>query len=531
MARRSFWAWGTETDEPDAVNLSEEAQRLSARFGARVTPRTPPTEAALDLRPSRIQPPADLAEICSADVRDRAFHTYGRSYPDRVRAFNADFPNPPDLIARPRDESEVERVLAWCAQSGVAVIPFGGGSSVVGGVEPPEHSNGVVTLDLERLSRVLEVDDISRAARIQAGVYGPDLERQLRPHGLTMRHYPQSFQYSTLGGWIVTRSGGHYATNHTHIDDFVESTRMLTPRGVWESRRLPGSGAGPSPDRLVLGSEGILGVVTEAWVRLQARPRHRASAGLLFPTFEQGWEAARAIAQAKLWPANLRILDPAEAKSAGLDGKTTVLAVGFESSEVPQKAPMDEALRLAQEAGGRVDEGGVLISDGPGGEAGRQGAVGRWRDWFIRMPFEMNATIPLGLIHDTFETSTTWDRWPAFDGAIRDAVQTALDRVCGGGIVTCRFSHVYPDGPAPYYGFVAMGRRGEEIAMWQELKTAASDAVIANGGTITHHHAVGRMHRPWYDRQRPDLFAESLRAVKRVLDPNGILNPGVLIDP
>ena len=205
------------------------------------------------------------------------------------------------------------------------------------GFEPPEGYDGIVSIDLGELNQVLEIDDISRSARIQGGIYGPALEDQLRPKGFTLRHYPQSFEFSTLGGWIATRSGGHYATNQTHIDDMVESVRMITPTGEWESRRLPGSGAGPSPDRIVIGSEGTLGIITEAWMRVQARPVFRASAGVTFPTFAAGAEAARRIVQTKLWPANCRLLDPVEAAAAaGMDGTVALLVLGFESAEVPQ---------------------------------------------------------------------------------------------------------------------------------------------------------------------------------------------------
>jgi alkyldihydroxyacetonephosphate synthase len=389
----------------------------------------------------------------------------------------------------------------------------------------------VVTIDLSALNRVLEVDSVSRAARIQAGVYGPALEDQLRPHGFTLRHFPQSFEYSSLGGWIATRSGGHYATNYTHIDDFVESVRMVTPRGIWESRRLPGDGAGPSPDRLAIGSEGILGIITEAWMRVQARPRFRASAGVTFPSFEAGAEAARHIVQAKLWPANCRLLDPGEAATAaGLDGRHALLVLGFESAELPQGDLMRCAIDIARDAGGTVGEEAIKVSGSQESEAGRQGSVGTWRDSFLRAPYLRNLTSGLGLVAETVETAITWERWPRLDASVRGALQDAMRRVCGGGAVTCRFTHVYPDGPAPYFTFEGLGRPGAELEMFAEIKQAASDAVIAAGGTITHHHAVGRLHRPWYDMQRPDLFAEALKAAKRVLDPSGVLNPGVLID-
>jgi len=533
MTRRSFWAWGLESDEPTEEARREAAERLSKRFGVALEPPPMPRVEDLDLRPPRIEVPEPLAEFCATDPHSRASHAYGKSFRDIVRAFNRVFPNPPDVVARPRNEDEVRHTLEWCSERGYVAIPYGGGSSVVGGVEPPEESRGIVTIDLGAMDRVLEIDPTSRAARIQAGVLGPALEAQLRPHGFTLRHYPQSFEYSSLGGWIATRSGGHYATNHTHIDDFVESVRMLTPSGPWESRRLPGSGAGPSPDRLVIGSEGILGIITEAWMRIQARPRFRASAGVVFPSFEAAAEGARQVVQAKLWPANCRVLDAGEAAAAaGLDGTEALLILGFESAEVPQDAAVQAAVEIARSAGGRVDDAGIRVSDdGADSEVGRQGAVGTWRNSFIRAPYQRNLTVGLGLVGDTFETSITWDRWPEFDARVREAVGRALREVCGGGTLTCRFTHVYPDGPAPYYTFQGLGRRGAELEQWAAIKQAASDAVLAGGGTITHHHAVGRDHRPWYDRQRPGLFAEALRAVKRVVDPAGILNPGVLIDP
>jgi alkyldihydroxyacetonephosphate synthase len=387
-------------------------------------------------------------------------------------------------------------------------------------------------ISLDGLDQVLEVDEVSRAARIQAGVFGPHLEDQLRPHGYTLRHFPQSFRFSTLGGWIATRSGGHYATNHTHIDEFVESTRMITPAGWWESRRLPGSGAGPSPDRMVIGSEGILGIITEAWMRIQKRPSFRATAGILFPSWEAGYEAVRNIVQAKLWPANLRILDPAEAqRAAGLDGISSLVIVAFESAELSQRHNIAQAVEIARDAGGLIADDEIQIDDGTGNPTGRAGAVGAWRDAFIGVGNGVETS--LGVVADTFETAITWDRWPEFDHAVRAAVGDALKATFGEHhSLSCRFTHVYPDGPAPYYSWSGMGSQGAEIKQWQTIKDAANEALVAAGGTSTHHHAVGRMHRPnAYDVQRPELFAQSLRAVKKHLDPNGILNPGVLIDP
>ena len=531
-ARRSFWGWGLESDEPTDEERRKVARDLSERWGVALEVPPVPRLEDLELREPRIRPPDELSEFCFSDTYERAVHSYGSHGTERLRAFQRDFSCPPDIVAHPRSEEELERVLDWCSERGHVAIPFGGGSSVVYGVTPQEEHDSVVTIDMDRLSRVLEIDETSRAARIQAGVLGPALEDQLRPHGYTLRHFPQSFQWSSLGGWIATRSGGHYATNHTHIDDFVESVRMLTPIGWWESRRLPGSGAGPSPDRLVIGSEGILGIITEAWMRIQARPKFRASAGVVFPSWEAGYTATRHIAQAKLWPANLRLLDPEEAaRGAGLDGEHSLLIIGFESADVPQQDFVRAAVAIARESGGSIDDDDIRISDGTARPTGRGGAVGAWRDSFINVGAGMGLTTGLGLIGDTFETSITWDRWPEFDAELRAAARAALDEVCGGGSLGCRFTHVYPDGPAPYYTFSARGKQGGENEQWAAIKQAVSEAVIRAGGTITHHHAVGRMHRPGYDRQRPEPFARALRAAKKSLDPHSVLNPGVLIDP
>jgi alkyldihydroxyacetonephosphate synthase len=378
-------------------------------------------------------------------------------------------------------------------------------------------------VDVRALDRVLEIDRSSRAARIQAGATGPGLEDQLREHGLTLRHFPQSFEYSTLGGWIATRAGGHFATLMTHIDDLVESVRALTPGGWWESRRLPGSGAGPSPDRMLIGSEGTLGVITEAWMRVQERPRWKAGAGVLFDTFAAGAEAVRALGQSGLWPSNCRLLDEAEGAltMAAPDGKA-LLVLGFESADHPVETWLERALELAGDHGGEVRE-----SKADGGND----SVGTWRNAFVQAPYLRDSFVAGGVISDTFETAITWDRWESFHQAVRERAEQAVNEVCGQGRVSCRFTHVYPDGPAPYYTVLAPGKRGGEIEQWDAIKAAVSDAVIDAGGTITHHHAVGRDHRPWYDRQRPDPFAAALRAAKAALDPDARLNPGLLLDP
>jgi alkyldihydroxyacetonephosphate synthase len=523
VARRlKHWGWGYEDQQPPFEQVRDAALGLRAHlgFGEAEVERPVPLED-VELRPPRLEVPELLADIAAVDPHARAAHALGKAYRDVVRGFRGRFDEPPDAVLRPRDEHELERVVEWACSDDVAVIPFGGGTSVVGGVEP-RGLDRVVSVDVRALDRVLEIDRSSRAARIQAGATGPGLEDQLREHGLTLRHFPQSFEYSTLGGWIATRAGGHFATLMTHIDDLVESVRALTPGGWWESRRLPGSGAGPSPDRMLIGSEGTLGVITEAWMRVQERPRWKAGAGVLFDTFAAGAEAVRALGQSGLWPSNCRLLDEAEGAltMAAPDGKA-LLVLGFESADHPVETWLERALELAGDHGGEVRE-----SKADGGND----SVGTWRNAFVQAPYLRDSFVAGGVISDTFETAITWDRWESFHQAVRERAEQAVNEVCGQGRVSCRFTHVYPDGPAPYYTVLAPGKRGGEIEQWDAIKAAVSDAVIDAGGTITHHHAVGRDHRPWYDRQRPEAFADALAGAKRALDPGWNLNPGVLLD-
>jgi alkyldihydroxyacetonephosphate synthase len=522
--RLKHWGWGYEDEQPATEQLRETAAFLRERLGfGSPEPAQPVPLEEISLPASRLKPPDSLAEICMTDPYERVLHACGRSYRDIVRAFRGQFDHPPDVVAKPRNEPEVQAALDWAISAGAAVIPYGGGTSVVGGVEArvPAGFSGVVTVDLKALDRVLELDEISHAARIQAGATGPLLEQQLGERGFTLRHFPQSFEFSTLGGWIATRAGGHFATLYTHIDDLVESVRAVTPSGAWESRRLPGSGAGISPDRMLLGSEGILGLITEAWVRVRPRPVHRASTAVRFADFATGARTVRALSQCGLYPTNCRLIDPQEAEVTGAgDGSCALLVLGFESAEHPVEHAMKLALDCCADHGGAWERRGEDVG----------GSVGSWREAFLRAPYLRDIFVAIGVISETFETAITWDRFDEFHERVLAASTDAVMEACGAGSVTCRFTHVYPDGPAPYYTVLAPARAGGELEQWDAIKKAASDAVIDAGGTITHHHAVGREHRPWYDRQRPDQFATALRAAKAALDPTGALNPGVLID-
>jgi alkyldihydroxyacetonephosphate synthase len=532
-AGRSWWGWG----RADAAVTAGEREALVRRVrvllpAAELELHEAPEPSDLGVPKSAVALPPSLAQLASTDVVDRLAHARGKAYRDVVRNLKGDIGRVPDAVVRPATEQDVVDVLEWASAADVAVIPYGGGSSVVGGVEPRFDGHaGVASVDLERLNRVFEVDPVSRAGLIEAGVYGPHLEERLKPYGLTLRHFPQSFEFSTLGGWLATHSAGHYATLYTHIDDLCESLRVVSPSGVSESRRLPASGAGPSPDRLFLGSEGALGVITQAWMRLQQRPRWRGQVTAHFSDFDAAVQATRMIVQSGLYPSNCRLLDAAEAMlNAGVRTGASVLVLAFESADHPISAWLDRGLEIIHASGGTTPDP-PIYSDTADAAGGRDvGSAATWRSAFIRMPYQRDALAQHGMIVETFETVTTWDSFDALHKELTATAQRVMQSVTGLGLITCRFTHVYPDGPAPYYGVYAPGRWDSLPQQWDEIKHALSDVLSKHHASITHHHAVGRDHRPWYDQQRPDPFAAALAAAKHSFDPAGILNPGVLID-
>jgi alkyldihydroxyacetonephosphate synthase len=516
--QRSWWGWGwvdqALTDD-ECADLAKRVRPFLPLDG-RLAP-VPDLESVPPPPARPLQPPPSLEAICSSTAADRAAHTYGKAYRDVVRSLRGDLSAAPDLVVYARDEGDIESVLDWAAGTDCTVVPFGGGTSVVGGVECRDRSRAVVSLDLSRLSGIVEIDEVSLAAHIRAGTLGPTIEDGLRPYGLTLRHFPQSFEFSTLGGWIATRAGGHYATGYTHIDDLVEAVRVVTPVGVAQSLRVPSSGAGPSPDRLWLGSEGTLGVVTDAWVRVQRRPRFTAASAVRFEEYTDGVAATRDLAQSGLQPANCRLLDALESMiGANVTDGSCRLLLSFESPDHDVSARLARAIEICQGHRGRPEEVGE--------------SAAQWRGTFLRAPYLRDGLARLGVVVETFETACTWAGFDALRAAVVEAVTSAgLTSTGSPAVVGCRFTHVYPDGPAAYFTVYAAGRRGAEVEIWDTLKVAASDAIAAHGGTITHHHAVGRDHRPWYDLERPEPFAVALRAAKAALDPHRILNPGVLI--
>ena len=531
MRLRKFWGWGYD----DELLSDEEEKSIDRRIAKtfdldNVHAIKIPDADDIEIPGSKIKSPKSLENLFTDNKIERLNHSYGKSFPDSARSLLGLFPSPPDLIAFPNSEDEITNILDWASSNDIAVIPYGGGSSVCGGVETAvgHEYKGVISLDMKNINSIVDIDKDSRTAVIQGGILGPDLEAKLKEHDLTMRHYPQSFEFSTLGGWIATRSGGHYATLYTHIDDFVESLKMITPSGLYETRRLPGSGAGPSPDRFAIGSEGIMGIITEASMRLQDRPTFRSSCTVEFESYEDSLIALRQISQSGLFPSNCRLLDSNEALFNGAgDGTKHLLILAFESADHDKTASLERSLEIAKENNGLFEK--LPHSS----DAHRSGSSGNWRNSFIKAPYLRESFTRRGIIQDTFETSITWDKSLKFIEEVKEQTSKAILKITGKpSLVTCRITHSYPDGIAPYFTFGAFATPNTMIDIWKDIKLATNEICISNQGTVTHHHAVGRDHRPnGYDQQRPELFNKVLISAKSTLDPKGIMNPGVLIDP
>ncbi|MEE9373293.1 MAG: FAD-binding oxidoreductase, partial [Saprospiraceae bacterium] len=401
---KSFWGWGYANYKVDEKRVQMFEMLLKGLVGETSFSDIPaPSIENIHLRLPRFSIPKELQSICTSEKRGRISHSYGKSFRDIWRASRGLYNNPPDYIAFPKEESDIMALFTFAAKNKVSIIPYGGGTSVVGGIEPTlsNEYQGVITVDMKHFDKILEIDKKSRCARIQAGIFGPELEKKLKPHGLTLRHFPQSFEFSTLGGWIVTRSGGHFATLFTHIDEFLQSVRMVTPSGVMESRRLPGSGAGPSEERFIAGTEGIFGIVTEAWMRLQDIPKHRAAQTVNFSTWEEAIDACRQIAQSGLNPANTRLVDQMEAMINGLgDGKYCVIILGFESAHRDMKPYMDQALEICKKTGGSWTVKEKTIK--------RDTKADEWKTSFLEAPYLRDIMVRKGYILETFETAVTW---------------------------------------------------------------------------------------------------------------------------
>jgi alkyldihydroxyacetonephosphate synthase len=496
-----------------------------------VQPATPPVDIGEVRLPERSLPgPAyqALLELVGAghvksDPETRIRHTRGKSTADLLRIRTGDAVDAPDAVVFPGSHAEVVEVLKVCSQHRVAVVPFGGGTSVVGGLAPHARSYaGVVAMDLRRLDRLLELDAESRVAALEAGVLAPRAEALLRERGFTLGHFPQSYEWASIGGFAATRSSGQASAGYGRFDEMVMQLRVATPAGTLELGRAPKSAAGPDLRQLVLGSEGAFGVITSVSVRVRPVPDTTGSEGWRFATFDAGVAATRQLAQDGPVPAVLRLSDEAETAigladpeqiGSGEPQPGCLLVVGYEGSAASVAGQRDGVATVLLEAGGEP----------LGAQPGERWAAGRYAAPYLR-----DAVLDVGAFAETLETATFWSNLPRLYAAVRDALTGSLTEQGALPLVLCHVSHVYQAGASLYFTVVC-AQGDDPIPQWRQAKTAASEAIIAAGGTISHHHGVGTDHRNWLAGEIGPLGVELLRAIKDRLDPAGILNPGVLI--
>ncbi len=524
-------------------------EQFAQRFGRPLTPS--PAPVSLDkvvLPPSRLAATAlsRLRAACGEEaVRDdhfsRVTHALGRSLPDLLRLRRGEIALAPDAVVTPRDEDSVAAVLRICAECDVAVVPIGGATSVVGGVEARRAAgqDAAIALDTTRMAAVLDVDPEGGLASFQAGIDGPALEGALRKRGLTLGHFPQSFEYSTLGGWIATRSSGQQSNGYGGIDRLLVALRLVTPQGEIRTIEVPRSAAGPDVNQMVLGSEGTLGVIVQATLRVSPAPNHRDDRAMLFPSFAAGVEAVREIARSGGGLDLLRLSDAGETELA--------LLQRFDPARrVDPVALLMAALARVGYAAGRS----LLLYGGEGRAAGpvrraveRARALGRsrrglplgrapgrnWRRERFRAPYLRDWLLDQGVAVDTFETALPWSRLQAGHQAVRRAIDDAARRHAGGGIGMAHLSHSYLDGACLYFTLFYPLEVGHELPQWTAIKSDVTDAIVRAGGTLSHHHGVGVDHAAWLAGEKGKLGMALLRSLKRAVDPSGVMNPGKLL--
>jgi alkyldihydroxyacetonephosphate synthase len=531
---RRLGAWGFEGERYDPSPALLEW--LAGRLGP-AEPFRGRDPAATTLPPPRALPA--LGAPASADARDRLAHARGQGFPDLLRLRAGRLAAAPDAVVRPGDEAEVAAVLAACAAAGVRVVPWGGGTSVTGGVNAPGGDRPAVALDLERLAGLSALDARSGLATFGAGTFGPALEAALAARGLTLGHFPQSFELSTLGGWIATRSSGQESLGYGSVADLLAGVALVAPGGRLDQPPLPATAAGPDLRAVVLGSEGRLGVVTRATVRVRERRPPLRATGTLLPSWDAGLDAARALLRSGTALSLLRLSDEAETEvgvTLGLRGHRLAGAAArawLALRRVPERACLVLAGAPADRAGARAldDAGAILRERGGVGLGDRPGR--RWLADRFRHPYLRDALLDRGIGVETVETAAPWSRLAPLAGEVRAAIEAALAREGERCAVLCHVSHGYLDGASLYFTFFFRCPPDPEraVARWADLKRAATRAIVEGGGTVSHHHGVGAWHAPWLPREVGADGVRVLGAVASALDPAGVMNPSVLLDP
>ena len=463
------------------------------------------------------------AAYCSIDDRGRLLRAGGKSTLDLLRRKGSGVQDVPDAVLLPGDEEEIAAILGYCAAHGIAIVPFGGGTSVVGGLDPIRGDfKTVVSLDLRRLDQLHALDEVSGEAELGAGLTGPEAERLLGERGCSLGHFPQSFCFATIGGFAATRSSGQDSAGYGRFNDMVRGLRTVTPAGVLDLGRAPESAAGPDLRQLLIGSEGVFGIITRVRVRVHPVPEATRYEAWSFEDFATGADALRAVVQTGTGPTVIRLSDEAE---TGVNLATTEsigeqqLAGGCLAITVFVGTEAHVESRHAETRALLAARGGTSLGEAP---------ARAWERSRFNAPYLRDSLLSAGALCETLETATNWSNVSALKSAVTEALSGSLAESGTPALVLCHISHVYPTGASLYFTVVA-GQRGDAIEQWRKAKAAASDAMMRAGATITHHHAVGADHRPWMREEVGDLGVAVLRAVKAALDPAGILNPGKLI--
>jgi alkyldihydroxyacetonephosphate synthase len=541
-----WWGWA-EREPPQALPAGA-LELLRERVGVAERPRAPVSLEAVRLPEVRLRDSARDAlrrivgdDGVRDDRRERVAHAAGKGYVDLVRMRAGTPDAAPDAVVLPAGHEQVRAVLDLCATSSLAVVPFGGGTSVVGGVEPLRGGHeAVIALDMRRLAAVRELDAESRIVEVGAGIRAPALEQALAEHGLTLGHWPQSFEYVSLGGCVASRSAGQASSGYGTIAQMVLGLRLVAPACDIELAAMPASAAGPGLRELLVGSEGALGVIDELALRVRPAPAEQLYEAVLFDSFSAGLAALRSLAQERALPETARLSDAPETwlslalagagdggvkdrlgraylalRGRGESAAERCLAIlGFDGARDEVRARRRRATALTRR------HGGLSLGRSPG-EA--------WRRGRFEGPYLRDQLLAHGVMVDTLETATRWSNVERLHAAVGDAIAGALSGQGTPGIVMCHVSHLYETGASLYFTYIARQRDGDEIAQWQAVKRAASEAILGGGGTITHHHAIGREHAPWLAQEIGDGGVAAIRALKAELDPAAIMNPGKLL--
>jgi alkyldihydroxyacetonephosphate synthase len=546
---RKWWGWGDPNKRDEIESRPELFEFLKKELNLPVDARYPRIEADQLKIPDGMLSEflEQLTGICrpetvSVGALSRLTHSAGMGYKDLLRIRKGVLPDYVDAVVSPETEEEVLRLLKLCEGRGVEVIPYGGGSSVVGSFEVSrKEGQGVVSLDMGLMGKLIRVDAVSLTATFEAGVTGPDLESQLAAHGLTLGHFPQSFEYSTLGGWIATRSAGSSSNIYGSIEEMVLSLRVATPRGIIEPVTVPRSAAGPDLRELFLGSEGTLGVITQATLVVRRTPPVREFSSCLFKSFEEGLSCVRELVQGGIHATALRLSDANETNSFYHSRGETVAT----SSKMKEAV----GLWLVSKRGLSFEDGSLLIAIHEGDVAqveadrARTKAACRlhhgfglgsspaeaWLESRFEQPYLRDSLVEHGVMVDTLETATVWSNVIQLHDAVAVAITTELEKRGRSALVMCHLSHMYPSGSSLYFTFMAAQDPGKELQEWEAVKEAASRAIVSNGGTITHHHGVGSEHSRWMLSEDGEQGLSALKALKASLDPKGIMNPGKLL--